>query len=248
MLESYAKHAAVWDWDGYDNTSEYEYWCQYAKRYGKKVLIPMCALGQAGAYIAQKGFYVTAFDITKEMIDEGNKRFGSVDNLSLQVADICNLHLDEKSFDFCLIATQDLHLLSNIEMVRKAFESIAAHLRKGGCFSLELILPSSESYEYPTQTFYPRVPNYTDKKVWKEGKGRYDALTKKHYIDQVVYIKDEKGIQSFPYSVVLQYFEQADIRFALKDAGFMIAAEYCNRNRDTWTSESQEWIVEAIKN
>ncbi len=31
----------------------------------------MCALGQTGAYMAQKGFSVTAFDITKEMIDEG---------------------------------------------------------------------------------------------------------------------------------------------------------------------------------
>lgn len=47
----------------------------------EKVLIPMCALGQTGAYMAQKGFFVTAFDITKEMIDEGKKRFGSVENL-----------------------------------------------------------------------------------------------------------------------------------------------------------------------
>ena len=68
----------------------------------EKVLIPMCALGQTGAYMAQKGFFVTAFDITKEMIDEGKKRFGSVENLSLKIADICNLHLGESDFDFFL--------------------------------------------------------------------------------------------------------------------------------------------------
>ena len=91
MIDDYRKHAVVWDWDGFDNSLEYEYWCKYARQYGKKVLIPMCALGQVGAYMAQKGFSVTAFDITKEMIDEGEKRFRSVENLSLKIADICIL-------------------------------------------------------------------------------------------------------------------------------------------------------------
>ena len=213
----------------------------------EKVLIPMCALGQTGAYMAQKGFFVTAFDITKEMIDEGKKRFGSVENLSLKIADICNLHLGESDFDFCFIATQDLHLLSDFKMVKKAFRSLASHLREGGGLSLELVLPSSESFELPKQTFYPQVPNYTDKKVWKESKNRYDAFTKRLHIDQIVYIQDEKGITSFPYSVTLLYYEQDEIRSALKDAGFMITGEFQNRNKELWTTESSEWIIESIK-
>lgn len=207
----------------------------------------MCALGQTGAYMAQKGFFVTAFDITKEMIDEGKKRFGSVENLSLKIADICNLHLGESDFDFCFIATQDLHLLSDFKMVKVAFRSLASHLREGGGLSLELVLPSSESFELPKQTFYPQVPNYTDKKVWKESKNRYDAFTKRLHIDQIVYIQDEKGITSFPYSVTLQYYEQDEIRSALKDAGFMITGEFQNRNKELWTTESSEWIIESIK-
>lgn len=197
--------------------------------------------------MAQKGFFVTAFDITKEMIDEGKKRFGSVENLSLKIADICNLHLGESDFDFCFIATQDLHLLSDFKMVKVAFRSLASHLREGGGLSLELVLPSSESFELPKQTFYPQVPNYTDKKVWKESKNRYDAFTKRLHIDQIVYIQDEKGITSFPYSVTLQYYEQDEIRSALKDAGFMITGEFQNRNKELWTTESSEWIIESIK-
>lgn len=197
--------------------------------------------------MAQKGFSVTAFDITKEMIDEGKKRFSSVENLSLKIADICNLHLGESDFDFCFIATQDLHLLSDFKMVKKAFRSLASHLREGGGLSLELVLPSSESFELPKQTFYPQVPNYTDKKVWKESKNRYDAFTKRLHIDQIVYIQDEKGITSFPYSVTLQYYEQDEIRSALKDAGFMITGEFQNRNKELWTTESSEWIIESIK-
>ena len=41
MIDDYRKHAVVWDWDGFDNSLEYEYWCKYARQYGKKVLIPM---------------------------------------------------------------------------------------------------------------------------------------------------------------------------------------------------------------
>lgn len=30
MIDDYAKHAVVWYWDGYDNTPDYDYWCNYA--------------------------------------------------------------------------------------------------------------------------------------------------------------------------------------------------------------------------
>lgn len=247
MIEDYAKHASVWDWDGYDNSAEYDYWCGYADQYGKKVLIPMCALGQAGAYMAERGFRVTAFDITEKMIEEGKKRFGSIRNLTLKTADIRGFDLDEKEFDFAFIATQDLHLLSDIKTVQQAFLSVAGHLRKGGCLALECILPSSESRQYPTHTFYPRVPNYPDKKVWKEGGSRYDASEKKHYIDQIVYVRDNRGTESFSYSVVLQYFDRAEILNALNDSGYAVVGEYGSRKKDLWVPENREWFIEAVK-
>ena len=78
MYNNYQKLALVWDWDGYDDTEEYEYWCEFSKQYGKNILIPMCAHGKMGAYFAMKGFNVTAFDITSEMIIEGKNRYGSI--------------------------------------------------------------------------------------------------------------------------------------------------------------------------
>lgn len=247
MENPYTEHAAVWDWDAYDRSPEYEHWCRCAERYGTKVLLPMCALGEAGAYMAQKGFAVTAFDITKEMIDEGKKRFGSIQSLSLQVADLCDLQLNESDFDFCLIATQDLHLMPDLSRVQSAFRSLAAHLRAGGCLMLELILPAPESWGSPQQTFYPRVPRYTDKQVWKESRSRYDARTRQQCIDQTIYIRMGKEVESFPYSVVLRYYEPEEIRLALQGAGFEITGEFQSRDRAPWTPQSREWIVEAVR-
>ena len=47
--------------------------------------------------------------------------------------------------------------------------------------------------------------------------------------------------------MTLQYYEQDEIRSALKDAGFMITGEFQNRNKELWTTESSEWIIESIK-
>ncbi len=247
MVNGYDSHAAVWDWDGYDRTPEYDYWCSYARRYGDKVLIPMCALAEAGAYLARQGFRVTAFDISAEMVYEGRKRFDSVQNLSLHVADIRDFRLDERDFDFAFLATQDLHLLSDIEAVKQAFASLAVHLRRGGCLALELVLPPSESYEYPKRVYHPRVPNYSDKSVWKEGEGRYDAATKRHHIIQTVYVRDRQGTSSFPYNIVLQYYERESILDALSEAGFAVAGEYGSRAREPLTPQHGEWAIEAVR-
>ena len=248
LINDYTQQAIVWDWDGYDNTPEYDYWCDYAARFGKNVLIPMCAHGQTGAYMAGKGFQVTAFDIAPEMITEGNKRYGAVNDLKLAVADLLSLNLDKKDFDFTFIAGNgDLHLLQNIEDVEKALRSLHRHLRGGGCLALELTLPGRESWQSPPRVFHPRKPNYADKRVWKESESRYDALEKRHYIHQIIYIEDGGGVGHFDHDVRLQYYERKDMLAFLRACGFCVQNEYCNREREPWKHGDSLWIVEAIK-
>ncbi|MCL2408729.1 MAG: class I SAM-dependent methyltransferase [Oscillospiraceae bacterium] len=248
MLNDYQKQAAVWDWDGYDNTPEYEYWCEYAGQFGKNVLIPMCALGEVGAYMAEKGFHATAFDITPEMIAEGKARYGATIGLELVVGDIFELDLHRKDFDFAFIAGNgDLYLLQSVEDVEKAFISIHKHLRPGACLSLELSLPSKKSWSYPKKVFHPRVPNYTDKKVWKENESRYNANEKRQYINQTVYIEDSGGVESFTQSVLLQYYEREIILELLNKCGFIVQNEYCDHQKAPWKQGDDFWIVEAIR-
>jgi len=247
MFNDYQKQAIVWDWDKYDDSQEYEYWCDYAEKFGKDVLIPMCAHGKAGAYMAEKGFSVTAFDITPEMIDEGKKRYGLVKGLQLVVADIIDLDLNNKHFDFVFIAGYgDLHLLLSIKDIERTFISLYKHIRIGGCLVLELTLPPKNSWSSPKQIYHPRVPNYTDKNVWKESESRYDADEKRQYINQTVYIEDDNGINSFVQSVCLQYYERDEILTLLDKCGFSIINEYCNRQKEPWKSNEESWIVEAI--
>ena len=77
-IGNYARHAQYWDWSGHVRTGEHEHWLKYAIKYGKNVLIPMCVWGETGAYMAQRGMNVTAFDVTPEMVADGKKRFGDI--------------------------------------------------------------------------------------------------------------------------------------------------------------------------
>ena len=149
-MNDYQKQAAIWYWDGYDNSPEYDYWCAYAAQFGKNVLIPMCAHGQIGAYMAGKGFNVVAFDITPEMIAEGKKRYGTVNGLELVTANLLELDLCDKNIDFTFIAGNgDFHLLQTTHDIERAFISLYKHMRKSGCLVLELTLPSNESWSSP---------------------------------------------------------------------------------------------------
>ena len=60
-------------------------------------------------------------------------------------------------------------------------------------------------------------------------------------------IQDNTNTQSFNYSVILQCFEREDIINTLNDSRFIVTGEYCNQNKAFWTTQSGEWIVEAIK-
>jgi SAM-dependent methyltransferase len=245
-IGNYALHAAIWDWGGYDRTEEHEYWCHYAAHYGKNVLIPFCAIGETGAYMARRGFTVTAFDITPEMIVEGKKRFGNIPGLQFFEGDVRDFHFDIPPADFCFAT--DFGHIQTIEEVKKALLCINRHLREGGILVIETGLPPRESYYAPPKTFYPKKQVYKDKKVWKTGDAFNDAKTGHCYISQTVYIEGKDGkVEQFDHSFYLQYYPRDTWLSALAECGFEIRHEYCNREKETWREDNGLWIVEAAK-
>lgn len=248
-IGNYAKHAQYWDWSNldHDRTAEDEYWYQYAKRYGSHVLIPMCALGEAGVYMARRGMNVTAFDITQEMIAEGKKRFGDVPGLRLCEGDVRDFRFDIAPADFCY-STDFGHILT-IEDIKRSLVCIHFHLRSGGGLVIETTLPPTESHSYPLQTFMPSKQVYPGLKVWKTGEGRFDAENGRHYIYQKFYAQDESGhTEVFDHDFYLQSYSREQWLLALNESGFDIVGEYKNREVESWQSGSSGfWMVEACK-
>ncbi len=248
-IGNYARHAQFWDWGGYDRTGEHDYWFKYAAKFGKNVLIPMCALGEAGAYMAECGMNVTAFDVTPEMIAEGKKRFGGVPGLRLFEGDVTDFRFDIPPADFCY-SVDFGHILS-IEDVKKALACINYHLRDGGCLVIEtgLRMPNAESVYHPVKTFYPLKQVYPNLKVWKTGDGRNEAETGRFYITQTFYAEDQSGhIESFDHAFYLQSYSREQWLAALEECGYDIVGEYRNREGEPWRDGDGFCIFEARRN
>lgn len=236
-IGNYAAHAAYWDWDGWNHQAEHDYWLQYAARYGRNVLIPMCALGETGAYLARSGFSVTAFDITPEMVAEGRRRFGDTPGLRILKGDVRSFHLDGPPADFCF--STDFEHLSTLEDVKRALVCINSHLRDGGGLVLETTLRQAgeESFAAPVQTFYPENQVYPGKMVWKTGGARYDAETGRFHIAQTFFAQDEDGeTDSFDHSFALQRYFREEWLEAFAECGFEVVGEARSRAVESWQS------------
>ena len=245
-IGNYALHAAIWDWGGYDRTEEHEYWCHYAAQYGKNILIPFCAIGETGVYMARKGFITTAFDITPEMIAEGKKRYGNVPGVQFFEGDVTDFRFDIPPVDFCFAT--DFGHIHTMEEVKKALSCINRHLREGGILVIEIGLPPKKSYYAPPKTFYPKEQVYPDKKVWKTGDTYNDAKTGRCYISQTVYIEDKNGkVEQFDHSFYLQCYTRDSWLSALAKCGFEIRHEYRNREKELWCEGDGLWIIEASR-
>ena len=245
-IGNYALHAHIWDWGGFDRTEEFEYWSSYAARFGRNVLMPMCAIGEAGAYMAQRDFTVTAFDITPEMITEGRKRFGAIQGLRLLEGDIRDFHFNIFPADFCFCV--DFGHLHTLREIKKALLCINGHFRKGGCLVIEAGLQYKESSYFPSKTFYPKTQVYHDIKVWKTGDTRIDAEKGRTYISQKVYIEDKDShIEQFDHSFYLQAYTREEWLSTLIKCGFEVLHEYSSREKEPWREGNILWIVEAVK-
>jgi ubiquinone/menaquinone biosynthesis C-methylase UbiE len=246
METNYSKHAAYWDWDLYDRSEEMAFWAAMAKKYGKEVLSPMCAIGQAAFYMAVRGHCVTALDYTEEMILEGQKRYGSIKGLEFVWGDIRTFQFD-KYFDFCFIDGMDLHLLSSLEDIKLALCNINRHLRSGGGFGVEIGYPMEQSHSFPMRRFDPRVPRTDGTVIWKEGDSVYNAATKRQDIHQIIYVQKDCKTDSIDHFVSLQYYEWDVLFQTFHDCGFRVVKQYCDRSFQVSDNPRENGYIELVK-
>ena len=246
-IKTYAKHARIWGLYGPDQTEQYEYQCKYAEKFGKNILYAACGVGTMGAYMAKRGFNVTAFDRTPEMIEEGLKRFGDIENLKLLQGDVRDFNFDIAPIDFCTCAC--FGYLLTIEDLRKALVCISRHMRVGGClFMGDTLRVSNGESDYSPPKRFDMGEVLPGVKAWKIGETRNDGVTGQCHITQKVYIEENGEIETFDHAFILQDYFREEWIDALHDAGFEWENEYKNSDKsELWREGERSWFVEAIK-
>lgn len=244
---NYAAHAQYWDWGAldHDRTPDDARDLAFARQYGDSVLIPMCAWGEKGAYMAERGMRVVAFDITPEMIAEGKKRFGNIPSLTLLVGDATAFHFDIEPVDVCAFA--EFGWIHSLEDLKRSLACIRGHLRDGGHLIVEEFIGARDS-QTGLETFRVQNNPYLDREVYKTGITRNEASTRRCYIEQTIYIDHHDGRkEQFDHVFYLQGYARGEWLEALAESGFEVAAEYRSREKEPWREGDCHWIAEAVK-
>lgn len=244
---NYTAHASIWDWSGHNRSDEFEFWKSEAQRYGNRVFAGMAAIGEVSAALAKSGFSVVSCDYTPAMIEEGQKRFGTIEGLTFLEADVTALDLEGAEFDFAFIGSTDLHHLSPIGEVEKALNQLHQLLRVGGGLTLELWHPYDQDWSSPKKTFEPLTSVFHDKKVWKEGQTRYDAATMRVFIDQTVFVAEGDRVQSFEHAFEMQLYPRESLLALIASCGFEVVSEYGDYGRKPFDEKATNWLVSCVK-
>jgi len=247
----YSKHAIVWDFYSPDRSAEVEFWARLARRYGRRVLTAMCATGKVAAGLAARGFEVTGVDITEEMILEGKRRYGHVQNLALIQGDIRSLDLSgvgaPPAFDFAFVGTSSFHHLQTASERSNASRSFARQVRHGGGLGLELWFPPDTSRKTPWKTYEPLQTPDPSIVTWKRGKTEYDASSRVISISQEVFIEQDGESERFEHAFRLQLFGRESLMTLLNSTGFHLVGEYGSYESDPWVPEANKWLIEAVR-
>ena len=124
------------------------FWARQAERYGKQVLELGSGTGRVAVPLARAGCEVTGLDYSAAMIAQARRR---VSKAGVQVAfvegDMRDFHLG-RTFDLVLLPKNTLcHLLTPADFAA-CLACVREHLRPGGAFILDVLVPSLKDLAY----------------------------------------------------------------------------------------------------
>ncbi len=242
----YAALAEFWTCFFGDRGAEIDGWAMLARRYGRRVLAPMAAVGELADGIAQRGFRVIAVDRSAAMVREGRRRCPADASLTWWRADVRRLQPVEPAFDFAFLANGDLHHFQRHEQAA-VLARLAGALRPGGALGLDLFLPASGSWATPRRRFEPLRPPPAGVRVWKEGATCFDAATLRLEIDQALHVRRGGREERHPHRLTLHLLARDEVPTLLERAGLRWVAAYGGYDLAPWAPGAPTWIVLAEK-
>lgn len=123
---------------------DYENWFNYIeeifKNYNKnpkKILEMACGTGNLSYYLAKKGYKLTCFDLSEDMLSKAYEKLRSFKNVKLFNHDMVNFKFTE-SFDGVISICDSINYIIHKEDLIKTFNNVWNHLEEGGIFIFDI--------------------------------------------------------------------------------------------------------------
>ena len=187
------------------------------RRPNPKILDVGCGTGNHAALLAEKGYDITAIDLSPDMIRVAESKKA---NVNFRCGDIAQV--PPASFDFCYSLFNVLNCLDSIENLITFFTAIFSRLVNGGTLLLESWNPIAVIARPPE--IVERTYDYEDEKIVRRVVPQADFLNQRldlHYhIDVYSTKRRVEKVKTFAVVHHLLLFTPLEIEYSLKQAGF----------------------------
>jgi ubiquinone/menaquinone biosynthesis C-methylase UbiE len=146
---------------------DYDEWADYLFRMTLNASIPIkkilefgCGTGNITLRLAQKGFDVTAVDLSEDMLtvaDEKAEEQG-IDNVRFFKGDMSNFKIDD-TFDAVMVCCDSFNYLENLEKVESFIACASEALRPGGLLMFDMNTPEKYKETIGDNTFVYNFDN-----------------------------------------------------------------------------------------
>lgn len=126
------------------NDFDYEKWFNYIEEiFGKykisptKVLEMACGTGNLSIHLAEKGYKLTCFDLSEEMLAQAYEKLNRFKNVKLLNGNMINFKINQK-FDSIISICDSINYITDLEDLKSTFENVYNHLDDNGIFIFDI--------------------------------------------------------------------------------------------------------------
>lgn len=141
-MGTYREFASLYD--QLMNDYDYEMWFNYIEYifsiYDKKpkhILEMACGTGNLSIFLADKGYKLTCFDLSEEMLAQAYKKLNRYKNVKLLSGNMVNFKINQK-FDAILTICDSMNYIIEKENLKTTFQNVYNHLEENGIFIFDI--------------------------------------------------------------------------------------------------------------
>jgi SAM-dependent methyltransferase len=186
--------------------------------------------GRIAVPLAQRGIRVHGIDLSEAMVSQLRRKPGA-DRIGVTIGDFARATVEERFSVAYLVFNTIMNLTSQDEQVA-CFRNVAAHLRPGGCFVIEVGIPDLQRLP-PGETV--RAFTVTPERL---GFDEYEIATQ-GLISHHYWIEDgELEVFAAPF----RYVWPAELDLMARLAGMSLRERWSGWNREPFTSDSRQHV------
>lgn len=209
------------------NDFDYEKWFYYIedifRRYNispKRILEMACGTGNLSIHLAEKGYKLTCFDLSEEMLAQAYEKLNKYKNVKLLNGDMIHFKIDQK-FDSIISICDSINYITDLKDLKSTFENVYKHLDDNGIFIFDInsfykiseiignnvFVEDREDIFYTWQNYYDsetRVCEFYLSFFIKENGDNYirfdeDHKERAHTVEEIISTLKSAGFKSIDY-------------------------------------------------